>query len=86
MEEREDQLQFDGEPDAFEQEEDHFSRFMFGSRRYSKEEKIAPEPVQPAIDYGELMIHIDALVESAQNLKPLVQHLYPKVLQFLKKK
>lgn len=67
------------------EEEDYFSRFMFGGRRRSSEESIQ-QPSEPSIDYDELMVNIDTLVESARNLKPLFKHVYPAVSQFLKKK
>ncbi len=63
------------------QEEDYFTRFMFGRR------KIPENSVQqPGIDYEELMNNIDTLVESTRQLKPLFQHVYPKVLQLFQKK
>lgn len=67
------------------EEEDHFSRFMFGGRRQSSGESIQ-QPVEPLIDYEELVVNIDTLVESARNLKPLFKRVYPAVSQFFFKK
>jgi hypothetical protein len=68
--------------------EDHFSQFMFGTKR--KADQSEPSEfetgTQPSINYEELMIHIDTLMESAKNLKPLFQKVYPFVEQIWKKK
>ncbi|WML43370.1 hypothetical protein [Neobacillus sp. PS3-40] len=68
--------------------EDRFSDLMFGSRRDNDpdEEPEMKRENQPSIDYGELMIHFDSLMESAKNLKPLFQKVIPFVEQIWKKK
>jgi hypothetical protein len=68
--------------------EDRFTDLMFGSRRDNDpdEETEMKRENQPSIDYGELMIHFDSLMESAKNLKPLFQKVIPFVEQIWKKK
>ncbi len=64
--------------------EDHFSRVMFGSSRQSEE--IQHQPLNsPTLDYNELMVNIDTLMESVRNLKPLFQNFLPVIKQFWKK-
>ncbi|MED3564285.1 hypothetical protein [Bacillus xiapuensis] len=66
-----------------------FDDFMFGSGR-----KGGLEPIHPPntnnnpnyLDYGELIVHLDTLVESARNLKPLLDKFYPFIEQIWKKK
>lgn len=72
------------ELDELEEEDtiDPFSAFMFGAPR----KMIQQEQSQQSFNYGELMVNIDTLVESARNLKPLVQQVYPMFTQFMKKK
>jgi hypothetical protein len=67
--------------------EDRFSQFMFGTRRETENEPSEIETgTQPSINYEEIMIHFDTLMESAKNLKPLFQKVYPFVEQIWKKK
>jgi hypothetical protein len=65
-----------------------FNRLMFGSRRdhEKKDSQTAANQSQPSIDFEELIVNIDTLMESARNLKPLFQKAYPFVEQLLKKK
>ena len=61
--------------------EDPFSRMMFGSK--SKVEETQDQ--QPSLDFEELMVNIDSLIESAQNLKPLFHKVFPIIEQLWKK-
>jgi hypothetical protein len=69
--------------------EDRFTDFMFGQRR-GHHQRIEPQqeinPNQNYIDYEQLMFHIDSLIESTKNLKPLFQKFQPYVEQIWKKK
>ncbi|XJZ28175.1 hypothetical protein ACF5W4_05085 [Bacillota bacterium Lsc_1132] len=82
MDESKEQFTADGQTASSQGDEDHFSRFMFGRARRVPEEKIQ----QPSINYEELMSNIDTLMESARNLKPLFDKVYPKISQFFLKK
>ncbi|MDQ0198172.1 hypothetical protein [Neobacillus ginsengisoli] len=66
---------------------DRFNRLMFGSKRDNEKTATQPtaNPSQPSIDFEELMINIDSLIDSASNLKPLFKKAYPLVEQLLKK-
>jgi hypothetical protein len=68
--------------------EDRLTNFMFGTRRDldQSEQPEVSESNQPTIDYDELMIHIDTLMESAKNLKPLFQKVYPLIGKIWQKK
>ncbi|MDR7000815.1 hypothetical protein [Neobacillus niacini] len=65
-----------------------FDQFMFGTGQRGQEPFQPPETNYPPnyIDYGELIVHLDTLVESARNLKPLFEKVYPFIEQFWKKK
>jgi hypothetical protein len=67
---------------------DRFDRFMFGPGRVhqheTKKEKKRSNPSSP--DIGSILENFDTLMESAQNLKPLVNKVYPIVERFWKKK
>ncbi|MED1470210.1 MULTISPECIES: hypothetical protein [Bacillus] len=65
-----------------------FDQFMFGPGQRRQEQLQPPETnySQNYIDYGELIVHLDTLVDSARNLKPLFQNIYPFIEQFWKKK
>jgi hypothetical protein len=67
---------------------DRFTRLMFGSGGGNEKKVTQPttDPSQASIDFDELMVNIDSLVESAKNLKPLFQKVYPLVEQIWKKK
>lgn len=70
---------------------DQFSEFMFGAGRGRKqnaelEQARFQQQNQTYIDYEQLMVSIDTLVESARNLKPLVQRFFPFLEKFWKKK
>ena len=72
-----------------EEDSDHFTDFMFGSRK--REQPLIPESHEPAtgpsyIDYEQLMVSFDMLMESIQNLKPLFHKFKPFVEQIWKKK
>lgn len=62
--------------------EDPVDMMMFGSRSREKENVIQQES---AIDFNELMVNIDKLVESTKNLKPLFHKFYPIIQQWWKK-
>ncbi|MCL6574438.1 MAG: hypothetical protein K6T88_22625 [Bacillus sp. (in: Bacteria)] len=72
-----------------EKNQDRFTSFMFGPDRDHQESnhnhKDSPAN-PPAIDYVELMVTIDSLMESVRNLKPLVENIYPFLKQIWKKK
>ncbi|MCQ6280970.1 hypothetical protein [Bacillus sp. EB600] len=61
--------------------EDPFSRMMFGSKSEVEENQVQ----QASLDYEELMVNIDSLIESAQNLKPLFHKVFPIIEQLWKK-
>lgn len=67
---------------------DRFNRFMFGEGRVHQQETIKDSrksnPSSPNI--GVILENIDVLMESAQNLKPLINKVYPLVERFWKKK
>ncbi|MEH7253490.1 hypothetical protein V7111_15290 [Neobacillus niacini] len=68
--------------------EDHFSRMMFGNR--SEDMRTTPHKVSDSnpssINLEAIFDNIEKLKESSQNLKPLVQMVYPFVERFLNKK
>lgn len=64
--------------------EDPFTTMMFG-RRNSVNTENENEQQSYTINYEELMVNIDKLVESAQNLKPLFHKVYPMIEQLWKK-
>jgi hypothetical protein len=70
--------------------EDRFTSLMFGSRRDSdgqrSQQRPEPKQNQSAIDYEELMVNIDTLLDSARGLKPLFSKVYPFIEQLWKKK
>ncbi|WP_160724683.1 hypothetical protein [Bacillus sp. USDA818B3_A] len=70
--------------------EDRFTSLMFGPRRDQDEKRShhreEPKHSSSTIDYEELMINIDNLVESFRGLKPLFSKVMPYVQQFWKKK
>ncbi|MFK9094645.1 hypothetical protein [Bacillus salipaludis] len=70
--------------------QDRFTNFMFGPLREQHQNHHQPhqEPIQnqSTIDYGELMMNIDNLMESVRGLKPLFLKVYPFIEQFWKKK
>jgi hypothetical protein len=77
--ERNDQKQSQGDP---------FSRMMFGDRRgstHSNNHKV-PNSNQNSLDFESLFENIVKLKDSSQNLKPIVQMVYPYIEKFLKKK
>lgn len=70
---------------------DRFSDFMFGPGRKQQLEANEHEHQErytnhAYIDYEQLMVNFDALMESVQNLKPLFQKFKPFVEQIWKKK
>jgi hypothetical protein len=66
-------------------DEDPFTRMMFGSgnpgNRNTENDLLQPS----GLDFEELMVNIDALVESAKNLKPLFQKVFPVIEKLWKK-
>jgi hypothetical protein len=68
--------------------EDRLTNFMFGTRRNADQDELPgiSSSNQPTIDYEELMIHIDTLMESAKNLKPMFQKVYPFIEKIWQKK
>jgi hypothetical protein len=67
---------------------DPFTDFMFGPGRgiESRDTEPRENPNQHYIDYGELMVNIDILMESVKNLRPLFNKVYPFFQQIWKKK
>jgi hypothetical protein len=68
--------------------EERLNNFMFGTRRDidQSEHTEVSESNQSTIDYEQLMIHIDTLMESAKSLKPLFQKVYPFIGKIWQKK
>ncbi|MFJ5760111.1 hypothetical protein ACIQAA_13475 [Neobacillus sp. NPDC093182] len=68
--------------------EDPFSRMMFGDRRESIRGKhhSFPQSNPSSLDIESIIENISKLRDSSQNLKPLLQMVYPFVESFLKKK
>jgi hypothetical protein len=68
--------------------DDRFSRMMFGNRRddLRNHHHEAPNSNQSSINIESLIDSVGKLRESSQNLKPLIQMVYPFVEQFFKKK
>lgn len=68
--------------------EDRINNFMFGTRSGMDQGRHpeALETKQSTIDYEELMIHIDTLMESTKDLKPLFQKMYPLIGKIWPKK
>ncbi|WP_079508085.1 hypothetical protein [Mesobacillus jeotgali] len=71
---------------------DHFDRFMFGGTR-NIEEQSEPPAEQPSplskylerIDLDEVMFHVDTLITSAKELKPLLGKVRPIFDHFIEK-
>jgi hypothetical protein len=68
--------------------DDRFSRMMFGDRGESKRGKhhSVPQSNSSSLDMESIIESISKLRESSQNLKPILQMVYPFVQGFLKKK
>lgn len=69
--------------------QDRFTSFMFGSRseQYQKDDHHHGPSTNPSsLDYEELMINIDTLMESIRGFKPLLEKVYPYIENILKKK
>lgn len=69
-------------------QEDPFRRFMFGPRRQlteSKAQDFRSNNAGDQIDYMLLMENIDMLLDSAKQLKPLLNKITPIINQFIKK-
>ncbi|MFF2446183.1 hypothetical protein ACFVSW_03695 [Neobacillus sp. NPDC058068] len=89
--EREDELEIDDLEEHKSEDKvelDPFTALMFGRRRGHPHHVQNQEQVnnQTNINYEELMMHIDTLWESVQELKPLFQQVYPFIQQIWKKK
>jgi hypothetical protein len=70
-----------------ERQDDRFSRLMFGDRRESIESKHNNTQFNPtSLDIESILDNINKLRDSSQNLKPLLQMVYPFVEGFIKKK
>ena len=69
-------------------QEDRFSRMMFGnsSEGIRTNSHKAPDSNPSSVNLEAILDNIGKLKESSQNLKPLIQMVYPFVEQFLKKK
>ncbi|MBT2694291.1 hypothetical protein [Bacillus sp. ISL-55] len=74
----------DESSDQVEQEYTHFDQFMFGRPRYNEESSQQSEkndsPLNKylgQIDLDEVMYHVDTLITSARELKPLVGKVKP---------
>ncbi|EIJ81863.1 hypothetical protein PB1_02950 [Bacillus methanolicus PB1] len=75
-------------PEIDEEEDDPFTRFMFGPRRRPSERKTQnnhSKNTVDQIDYMLLMENIDMLLDSAKQLKPLLNKITPFINQFIKK-
>jgi hypothetical protein len=71
-----------------EEKEDPFRRFMFGPRRRPAERDASnsrSDKAEDEIDYMLLMENIDALIDTAKQLKPLFNKITPFINQFIKK-
>jgi len=70
--------------------EDRFTSLMFGSKRddhgHKSQHLSEPQPNHSTIDYEELMMNIDTLLDSVRGLKPLFSKVYPYIEQIWKKK
>ncbi len=68
--------------------DDRFSRMMFGDKRESVQGKhgSVPQSNPSTLDIESIIENISKLRDSSQNLKPLIQMVYPFVQGFLKKK
>ncbi|PLS02936.1 hypothetical protein [Neobacillus cucumis] len=70
--------------------EDRFNSLMFGPSRNNKGQRPhhgeESRQNQSTIDYEELMMNIDSLVDSVRGLKPLFNKVYPHIQQLWKKK
>jgi hypothetical protein len=68
--------------------DDRFSRMMFGDKRESKRgnHHSVPDYNPSSLDIESIIDNISKLRDSSQNLKPLIQMVYPFVQGFLKKK
>lgn len=69
-------------------DDDRFNRFMFGPGRahHRNTEKESKRSNPSSLDIGAILGDIDVLMKSAQNLKPLLNKVYPLVDRFWKKK
>ena len=68
---------------------DRFTDFMFGNRKahhQSFDQQQDVNPSQNYIDYEQLMFHIDSLIESTKDFKPLLKKFRPFLEQFWNKK
>jgi len=65
-----------------------FNDFMFGPGRSMEANNTQPNenPNQHYIDYVEVMVNIDILMESVKNLRPLFDKVYPFIIQIWKRK
>ena len=68
--------------------DDRFSRMMFGDKRESirGNHHSVPDSNSSSLDIESIIENISKLRDSSQNLKPLIQMVYPFVQGFLKKK
>lgn len=68
--------------------DDRFSRMMFGDRRGSLRgnHDSGSQSNPSSLDIESIVENISKLRDSSQNLKPLIQMVYPFVQGFLKKK
>ncbi|MEH7335844.1 hypothetical protein V7161_24780 [Neobacillus drentensis] len=77
-----------------EKHQDRFTSLMFGSRRphhertplFGNRHSQNSQQNHSDIDYEQLMLSIDAIWESVQDLKPIFQKFYPFIQKFWKKK
>lgn len=67
---------------------DRFSRLMFGDRREPTRHRHHEETKTnlSSLDYQSIIDNVVKLRDSTQNLKPLLQMVYPFVEKFMKKK
>jgi hypothetical protein len=71
-----------------EHKDDPFNRLMFGPRREENRtlHQESPEREKSSHNFDGLLENFGSLMDSAQNLKPLFNKVYPLVERFLKKK
>lgn len=67
---------------------DRFSRMMFGEKsgRLRGNQDSRPQANPSSLDIESIIENVGKLRESSQNLKPLIEMVYPFVQGFLKKK
>lgn len=72
----------------FGRKRDHRPLSFFGNRKqeHRQQEKYPLENLLQNLDYGKLMNHVDGFMNSAKELKPLVNQIKPYLKSFTQKK